>query len=617
MLTRLALVAALSAVPAAGCAKKTAPTTVVVVDDTPKDKGGGAAAPGGAQDESLPEVSVGTVARKPPAGKPVHVRAALHGVGDLFALIKQTTAAWTPKQPIDPAAQIQAILLQLGYGPGLWSNLDLAGPFTVDATFPYQDPGSDLKLVGSLAALSAKGVMDGMPSSQRPQPLGGGVWELIQGEMRVYLREQSKALEFALGIADLDRAGPLVAEAGKGRRLQLRAWDMPQGMLGNLNLGLPAGLGRQLDAVLRDTKSAALEVDAGTDRDLTLQVSAEAPFARLGLSPLGPARNQPTALEALLPSAPALVVALPWGNPEVLHAMLDKNVRLDQIPAPFDKVAKDALQGAHGLLDQVTGDVVFALYVGAKGETTAVIAANVKDEAAARAAARSVTGAASKGLEAFNQLTGEDKAAKIGVTFKADGVKAGAVKADLLAIAVPKNMEKEVDSLSPFLTKKKLEAVTLVSGQLAVLAVGGAAEKLVADVGGGLKSGRKTSLSSDAGLRLARQSSQGCHFCVSVDPPALLRLAALVDPDGRKDKVRLGELDAAAATFTRIGGAVGLGLKLDPGLGGLGLGLPKSVLVLSPADAVTLGKLWGDRKPAPEDKPLSGPIRIMRTGAAG
>ena len=286
MLTRLALVAAMTAVPAAGCAKKTAPTTVVVVDDTPKDKGGGAAAPGGAQDESLPEVSVGTVARKPPAGKPVHVRAALHGVGDLFALIKQTTAAWTPKQPIDPAAQIQAILLQLGYGPGLWSNLDLAGPFTVDATFPYQDPGSDLKLVGSLAALSAKGVMDGMPSSQRPQPLGGGVWELIQGEMRVYLREQSKALEFALGIADLDRAGPLVAEAGKGRRLQLRAWDMPQGMLGNLNLGLPAGLGRQLDAVLRDTKSAALEVDAGTDRDLTLQVSAEAPFARLGLSPL-------------------------------------------------------------------------------------------------------------------------------------------------------------------------------------------------------------------------------------------------------------------------------------------------------------------------------------------
>lgn len=617
MLTRLALVAAMTAVPAAGCAKKTAPTTVVVVEDAPPaDKGGGAAAPGG-DTPSAPSETDPKYGRKPPAGKPVHVRASLHGVGDLFALIKQATTAWTPKQPIDPAAQIQAILLQLGYGPGLWSNLDLAGPFTLDAAFPPQDPGADLKLVGSLAALSAKGIMDGMPSSQRPQPLGGGVWELIQGELRVYLREQPKALEFALGIGDLDRAAPLVAEAGKGRRLQLRAWDMPSGMLGNLNFGLPAGLGRQVDAVLRDTKSAALEVDAGTDRDLTLQVSAEAPFSRLGLSPLGPARNQPTALEGLLPGAPALVVALPWGNPEVLHAMLDKNIRLDQVPAPFDKVAKDALQGAHALLDQVTGDVVLALYVGAKGEATAVIAATVKDEATARAAARNVTGAAAKGLEAFNQLTGEDKAAKIGVTFKADGLKAGAVKADLLAVAVPKNMEKEVDSLAPFLNKKKFETVTLVSGQLAVLAVGGGAQKLVADIGGGLKSGRKTSLSSDAGLRLARQSSQGCHFCVSLDPPALLRLAAHIDEDDRKDKARLGEIDAAAAAFTRIGGAVGVGLKLDPNLGGLGLGLPKSVLVLAPADAAALGKLWGDRKPEPEDKPLSGPIGIVRPSKAG
>lgn len=605
MSTRLALVAAaLAAVPAVGCAKKTAPSTVVVVEDTPKEQ---AATP----PVEPPDAEPAAPARKPPTGKPVHVRASLHGAGDLMTLVKQATTAWTPKQPIDPAAQIQSILLQLGYGPGLWANLDLAGPFAVDATFySGQEEGiSDLKLVGSLAAVSAKGIMDGMPSTQRPQPLGNGLWELIQGDLRVFLREQPKALEFALSTADLERAGGLAAEASQGRRLQVRAWDIPKRTLAGLAGGLPGGLSRQVDAVLAETKSAALEVDAGTDRDLALQFSAEAPFARLGLSPLGPARSQPTALEGLLPAGAALVVALPWGNPEALHTTLDKGVRLDLLPAPFDKTAKDALSGAHGLLDQVTGDVVVALYLSPKGEATALVAANVKDEAATRAAARNITQAAARGLEAFNAITGEDKSAKFGVTLKADGVKAGKLKADLFALAAPKNMDRELEALAPFLNKKKLETVTLVSGQLAVMAVGGAAQKLVADVAGGLGSARKTSLSGDAGLRLARQSSQGCHFCASLDPTALVRLAALVDPEARKDKARMSKLDAAAATFTRIGGAVGLGLKLEPNLGGLGLGLPKSVLVLSPADAAALGALWGDRgQPEPEDKPLRRPL---------
>src|SRR5690606_27171730 len=128
-------------------------------------------------------------------------------------------------------AQIQAMLLQMGFGPGLWASLDLAGPFAVDAAFYPQDPGRDLKLVGTLAAVSAKGVMDGLPSGQRPQPLGNGVWELIQGELRVLLREQPKALEFALASADLERAVGLAGEAGQGRRLRVRGADLPPGML--------------------------------------------------------------------------------------------------------------------------------------------------------------------------------------------------------------------------------------------------------------------------------------------------------------------------------------------------------------------------------------------------
>ncbi|WP_434421842.1 hypothetical protein [Nannocystis pusilla] len=580
-----------------GCAKKTPPPNVVVVDEPQSD---GAGAPG--------EGQAGTPTRKPPAGKPLKLRATLHGAGDLMTLVKQTTTAWTPKQPIDPAAQIQAMLLQMGFGPGLWASLDLAGPFAVDATFYAQDPSNDLKLAGTLAAVSAKGVMDGMPSGQRPQPLGNGLWELVQGELRVLLREKPKALEFALSNADLERAAGLAEEAGQGRRLRLRGTDLPPGMLETSAIsGLPAGLRRQVLAVLREATAGSLELDAGTDRDLVLQLSADAPFSRLGLSPLGPARTAPTALEAVLPASPALVVAMPWGTPEVLHTALDKGVPLSQIPAPFDVVAKDAIAAAHAVLDQVQSDVVFALYLSPKGEATAVLAANVKDEAGARAAIRGVEQALAKGFAAFDSLTGEDKSAKINFTLKTDGTKAGPVKGDLLTIPVPKNMAKEAADLEPFLVgKKKLEAASFVTGNLAVFTVGAGATKVASDIGGALK-GRKTSLGADAGLRLARAASQGCHFCVSVDPAALLRLSVLSSAESRGDKARLKKIETGAAAFARIGGAVGVGVKLDPNLGSLAVGVPKAVLVPSPADAAQLSELFGDKaEPArPNDKPLA------------
>lgn len=612
---RLALAAAvLAAAPLTlGCTKKPASSAVVVVEDTPPD----AAAPGGAAGGSSAEVEPAQPKRKSPSGKPIHVRAALHGAGDLMALVKQVTTAWTPKQPIDPATQIQSILLQLGYGPGLWASLDLAGPFAVDSAFFPQDPSAGLQLVGSFAALSAKGVMEGMPSAQRPQPLGNGLWEFVQGELRVLLREQPKSLEFALSNADLGRAAGLAAEALQGRRLQLRVWDLPPGYVsGDYFNGLPGGLRKQVAAIMRETTSSTIELDGGTDRDLVLQIAAEAPFSRLGLSHLGAASTQPSALEALLPERPALVVAMPWGSPQTLHSYLDKGVRLDAIPAPFDKVVGEALASAHTILDQIASDVVFAFYFSPKGEATVVLAASVKDEAATRAAIRGVQQAAQKGIESFNQITGDDKSAKLALTYKLDGAKAGPLKADLFSLAVPKNMEKDVDDFVPFLVgKKKLEAVTLVSGRIAVFAVGGAAQKLAADVAAGLGSGRKTSLGSDAGLRLARLSSQGCHFCVGVDPTALLHFNALTSPRQREDAARLKKLAAAAETFTRIGGAVGLGLKLDASRGALAVGLPRSVLVLAPADAASLGELWGADETAPADKPLSGPVKLKSDGA--
>jgi hypothetical protein len=95
-------------------------------------------------------------------------------------------------------AQAQAMLLQLGYGPGMWSNIEWSGVMAVDARVPLEGPAGDLGLFGTIAARSARAILDGVPEGQRPQPLGSGLWELVQEDQRVLFREQAAALEFAL-----------------------------------------------------------------------------------------------------------------------------------------------------------------------------------------------------------------------------------------------------------------------------------------------------------------------------------------------------------------------------------------------------------------------------------
>lgn len=590
----------LTSVPA--CAKKTAPAVTVVEDDGQPGGDGGSVVADAAQPGKGPR----------PTGTPVHVQASVSGLGDVLQLVKQATTAWNPKNPLDASAWVQAMLLQLGYGPGLWSSLDLGGVMAVDATFFFQDPTVDLRLLGSVAAVSPRGVMEAMPSGQRPQPLGNGLWELVQGDLRVLLREQPRTLEFALSEPDLARAAGLAGEV-KGRRIQVRGADLPPGLLsGDLVPGIPSGLRRQVSAVLREATAAALAVDAGTDRDLVVEVSAQAPFERLGLGPLGAARSKPTALEGRLPGAPVLALALPFGSPELLHKAIDGGIKAGEKMAgggPFEAPMRDAGKASHALLDQVRDDVVFAIYLSPQGEATVLVAAGVKDDAAARAAARDLISAIKVAVTSFNTLAGNNKDATFGVALKTDAVKAGSAKGDLLTFTVPKNLAQDVEDAKPLLTKNlELEVVTASSGNTAVLAIGAGARDLAAAVGSG-----KANLAASPGLALARSASQGCHFCFALDPGGLARLGIAADAKMRADKALTKDVEAGAATITRLGGALGVGLKLEPRQAVFAAGLSKSLLVLSPADAAQVSKLWESFSPAPapaaEDKPLGGGAR--------
>ncbi len=597
----LAVTAALLTVPA--CAGKKKPPAVTVVED----EGSGADNGGGVIAEPADR---GQTPR--PAGKPVQLRASVEGLADLLQLVKQATTAWNPKNPIDASAWIQAAMLQFGYGPGLWNNLDLAGVMAFDSAFHPDAPTTDLRLTGSLAAINPKAVMEGLPSNRRPQPLGNGLWELVQGDLRVLLREQPKALEFALSPADLERAAAVAKAAVGGRRLEVHAADLPPGMLSVDGFPeIPAGLRRQISAVLREATSASLELDAGTDRDLALELSAAAPFERLGLSPLGQARTQPTALEGRLPAGAAMIVALPWGSPELLHKLLDNLQKQLAGLAGFEAPIKALLTASHTILDQVQNDVVFAVYPGPKGELTLVLAADVKDEAAARKAAHEILATAQSAATAFNALGGDKKESSFTVTLNARGIKSGAVEGELFTLGLPKNMANDLEDARPLLTsKQQVEISSVVAGGSAVVAIGFDAKKLAVDVAGGLKSARKTSMARDGGLQLARAASKGCHFCVGIDPAGLARVALFADEALRADKARVKDLDAAAATVTRLGGALGFGVRLETGRGALAAGLSKSLLVLSPADAAVVGKLWESVTPAPkEDKPLSRPLQ--------
>ncbi len=578
-----ATAAALCLVASPACTKTKKESTVPVVDDDAE------AAKAKAEADAKVAAEVRPAPTQAPSGPTLHVRGAVRELADVFTWIKLVTAAWTPESPFDVNAQGQALLLQLGYGPGMWANIDWNGVMAADLRLPPDGAPGDLRLFGTIAAKNPRAVIDAVPEGQRPQPLGGGLWELVTEGTRVFFREGSAALEVALEVGDLEKSQGLVAFGKSGWRAQVVADEFPPGFIDPreiVDLPPQSPLMKQVSGVVEELKELRVEADIGSQRDLLIRAAAVAPFSRLGLDTLGPVRRQSTALEAALPGGAAAVLAIPWGSPAALHAMLDKNVPVDQVPAPFDTLAREALGGVHTLADQIQGDVVIAVYLAPGDSLAVVMAGTVRDEAASRQALRAIHGAAVKGLQTFGEMAG-GKDASFKIAVKSDGAAFAGGKADLITLGLPKNVEREADSIKFLLSKKKeLEVIGGVSEGVAVLAFGGGARDVLG------KAGRST-LASDVGLALARGASDGCHFCVGVDPVAALRLAAVVNRDTATDPAKAKELGKVAAELARVPslGGVGLGLQVSADRGNLALGVPRTLMIPPPAVAKQLGGL--------------------------
>jgi hypothetical protein len=556
------------------------------------------------------------VTRKPvPQGELVKVTVTIAGLDDVFEGLKKFGERWLPGQAMDPASDAQALLLGLGFGPGFWGNIDFSGPHSVYVAAPAEgDAGPEsMELSGSLAVFDVPKLLESTPSEYRPQPLGDKMWEYNRDGERMLMRDAGKELLVGYTTADLDRAAKLRGQAGEGRRFRARATNIPVDQFDPVSLlGLPRDLPmvQAFSEVLKELEAFELQAEFGSTRDAELVASAQAPFHKLGLGPIGQPRAAATGLEGRLPANPVFVTTMSWGDPKLIHTMMDKSIPVGAVPAPFDKMVSQAIASMHALLDEVSDDVVLAMYVDKQGRATLLFAADVKATSGALEGVRGLNDVIVQGVDAQKALTGKDTKSAFDAKLAKDKLKIGSARADQLTVTIPASFEEDFEAMSAFLTKNKLESFTMVHEGTAVVAIGAGAKALISDVGRSLGKDRRDSLAQHDGLGRLRKAMGGCQICVSGDPTAYFRFRLMHVRDTADDKKvakaasgKLGELDKTADL-----GDPGLGLRVAKADASLAVVVPQS-LVFAPVATTEKFSELAEFLSDPSEAAVAAPVR--------
>lgn len=558
-----------------GCAKEKAKTAGSQTPEATADTG-----------TTQPVVPLAPATPPPPK---VKVRASLEGLGDMMDATKVIVSNIDPEKAIDPRAQLGALLLGSGFGPGFLSNIDLDGVHAFSFAVPPKGSESigDLELAGAIAVRNGRAVLEAMPASFQPQPLGDGAWELRLDDALLMLKEGPGELRLGFTAQDLAVAAELDRRPSPGRRIRARAENLPMDLMSRDRAPWIAQI-PGLEKVVADTKAVELEFDYGTDRALQLLTTVIAPFHLLGVEPIGRPRETATALEQRLPADPFFAATMSWGDPTLVHSSIDRMVPLDQIPDPFGQIAQQAVKGVHGLLDQISNDVVMALYVGKNGDATFLVAADVKADAETAAGLRQVSDSIVQALEAYAIMQGKNEDAKFKIEFKSASVPFGKIKADRMTVRIPKDFRSDFDTVETFIDKDSIEIISWVSGQTAVLAVGAGAKTIAGDIAKSLGKPRKASLAQDQGLQGIRTAMNGCQLCASFDIVDYLRFRLqLLGATHPKDKEVQKKTKAmlAALAKAKVEGEPSLGIRVEREQGAIGMYVPKS-LVFTGHDAI-------------------------------
>lgn len=608
--------AVLLTAPLASCTKN--PKTNVTVADGQQD--GPGAVPAG--DAETREVARGHIEK-------IELSASVTGIGDMLDAGSKLLNMWNPPEPGAPPVDLRNFvsvgLIQEGFGPGFLESIDLDGVHALDLGFPHDgQPGvteADIDLAVAIAAIDPVRAIESMPAAAQPQPLGDNIWQLVEEQIQVFFRAQpgtpSGQLEIALSMEGLDLAHGLPAQVAVGPdqpRIQVAAANIPTEDIDVSDLiPLPPALARTLSSIINEAESVSLDGDFGTDRDLVARLGAKAPFSRLGLDPIGPATQTASALAKALPGDAMVTWLMPWGDPNLLHEMLDKRIPVDQIPAPFNGYVGDVIKGAHGLLEAIEGEVLATVYID-KAKFTMVLAAEVSDEDGARGAVRGMFGAAKKAFDDHIALAGSSPDHKYSVSFK-QGSKS---KGDLFTITIPKNMHDDLEDI-PWLVgakKPKLEIASVVSNGKLIVAIGAGQKTLMSAISRRLAKAPDDGLEGGGGLALARKIAGGCQYCIAVDPVEVgeMVFTALANDQSEPKEVRAAA-SKAVTTLVKLGieGEVAFALRLDDAEGMLGFGVPKVLLFADPKHIKAIvglfesidearSKAWADGTANPDSK---------------
>jgi hypothetical protein len=575
------------------CHKNKPSTNVSIADE-----GAGPGEPGRAAGDPADRDSVQGPIQK------IQVTASVTGVGDMLDAGSKLINMWVPPEPGAPPVDLRNLaavgLIQSGFGPGFFESFDLDGVHATQVGFPHEgQPGvtnRDVDVAVSLAAIDPVRAIESMPAAAQPQPLGDGIWQLVESDVEVLFRASQRALEIGLDRESLDlaRSLPPKVAVGPGEpRIKMAATNIPSADIDVTELiPLPPDLARTLSSIINEAKSVDFAADFGTDRDMIVRTGAKAPFGRLGLDPIGPATQQPSALAKSLPGDAMFTWVMPWGDPKLLHQVIDKQIPVNQIPAPFDQYADEVIAGAHGVLGAIKGEVLATAYI-EKGQFTLVLAAEVKDEAAARKSVRAMFSASEKALQDHIALAGNSPDHKYSVSFKQDAVKVGKGKGDLFTVTVPKDKQDDVRDIGWLVGDKKpqLELASVVVDGKLIVAIGAGQKSTMSAIGRRMGKAPDDGLEKDGGLALARKLAGGCQYCIALNP---VEIGELVFTVMASDKSEPAEVQKAAnKAISEIGklgldGELSFALRLDDDEGVFGFGWPKSLLFADPAKIKTV-----------------------------
>lgn len=556
------------------------------------------------------------VPRKPIEKIQLHGSAS--GIKDMLAAGTKLISTWSPPEPGAPAIDLETLvsmtLIQQGFGPGFFDSLRLDDVHAFEFAYPQDGQSgtseADIELAVALSASDPVRAIESLPAASQPQPLGNNLWQMAADGLSIYLRASADAVEVALAMDQLERAAGLRQKVPAGARIRLGASNIPPG---DIDVGdlLPMPGSNVATSVLNETTAVEFIGDFGSDRDLSARLDVSAPFQRLGLDPIGPASQAPSELAQVLPGEAMAVWSMPWGNPKLLHGVLDRQIPVNQIPAPFDSYVGDVMRGSHGMLDQIQDEVLIAAYLDSKQQLTLVLAAEVKDEAAARTAMRGIWQAAEKAFADHIALVGSAPEHEYEVDFKADAVKVGKAKADSFTLTLSKDLADDGDLavFDSLVGRKspKLEVLTVISEGKLIVTIGLGGRGIMADIGRQIgKPASKDSLEAEGGLALARTLTDGCQYCVAIDPIEVLRMVLTIqadDPDNNEQTRKRAREGTSTLAKLGVEGQVALSLRMESDRGSLGMLVPKRLLFVDPAKAAKILAVFESLDDGPKGVP--------------